>query len=238
MTQTFSIIIKNIIFIIIFSIIFMSGAFIISKYFINPTYISSIKLYVVSENSDLTEQPNINDLYYAQQVVNTYIEILKTNNFFTKIANETNLGYNSGELQNMVTFKILNNTEVFQIDVTAKSPIYAKFIAKSISINAPLQINGIKVNDTVKLVQTAELPISPSSPNIIINSTIGFFFGFTISILIVILREILDNRVKDAGDLDDKYNIPIFGVVPVFTFARIRKGGEAKGFNNVPINNK
>ncbi|MDF2685857.1 MAG: hypothetical protein K0S55_1038 [Clostridia bacterium] len=219
-----SIIIKNIIFIIITSIIFFSSAYVLTKYFIKPIYISSIKMCVISgDDSDVTLKPNINDLYYAQQVINTYIEILKTDNFFSKIADETGLGYSTGDLKNMVAFKVLNNTEIFQVDISSESPSYAKFIADSISLNAPLQIKGIKERDSVKLVQPAELPIIPTSPSITINSAIGFFLGIVFSVIIVIFKEILDIRVKGIEDLSNKYDIPILGIVPVFNIKSRKK---------------
>lgn len=230
--QVISILFKNIIFIIICSIIFLAGAFIISEYFIKPTYVSSVKMYVVpGDASDMVVKQNINDLNYAQKVVNTYIEILKTNSFFDKIAESTGLGFSTEDLKNMVSFKVLNNTEIFQVDVTTQSPTYSKFIADSIALNAPLQITGIKENDSVKLVQPAELPGGPSSPNVLLNTIIGFILGFTISVLISILKEILDVRVKGVEDLNSKYNIPILGSVPAFTLESNKKVGKGKRYD-------
>jgi capsular polysaccharide biosynthesis protein len=227
--QVISILLKNIIFIIISSIIFLAGAYVISNYFIDPTYISSVKMYVVpGDSGDSHVRPNINDLTYAQKVVNTYIEILKTNSFLNKIAVETKLGYTAEDLKNMVSFKVLNNTEIFQIDVTSESPTYAKFIADSISLNAPLQITGIKEDDSVKLVQPAELPTVPASPNIILNTVIGCMLGLSISVLISILKEILDVRVKGNDDLNNKYDIPILGSVPSFSLENNKKGGRGR----------
>lgn len=227
--QVISILLKNIIFIIISSIIFLAGAFVISNYFIDPTYVSSVKMYVVpGDADDSLVRPNINDLTYAQKVVNTYIEILKTNSFLSKIAVETKLGYTVEDLNKMVSFKVLNNTEIFQIDVTSESPTYAKFIADSISLNAPLQITGIKEDDSVKLVQPAELPTVPASPNIILNTVIGCMLGLSISVLISILKEILDVRVKGNDDLNNKYDIPILGSVPSFSLENNKKGGRGR----------
>jgi capsular polysaccharide biosynthesis protein len=80
---------KYLIFIIIFNIIFCVGTVFLTVYIIKPTYISSVKLYVVPKSeTDKVINSDINDLNYAQKVVNTYIEILKTNVFFNKVAEE------------------------------------------------------------------------------------------------------------------------------------------------------
>lgn len=76
------------------------GTVFLTVYIIKPTYISSVKLYVVPKSeTDKVINSDINDLNYAQKVVNTYIEISRTNVFFNKIAEESDLGFSESDLK-------------------------------------------------------------------------------------------------------------------------------------------
>jgi capsular polysaccharide biosynthesis protein len=193
------------------------GTVFLTVYIIKPTYISSVKLYVVPKSeTDKVINSDINDLNYAQKVVNTYIEILRTNVFFNKVAEEADLGFSENDLKNMISFRVLNDTEIFQIDVSSVNPAYAKIIADIVSVQAPAQISGIIDNNNIKLVQDAEMPLKPSSPNLTLNLMIGFVSGLVISMMIAIIKEILDFRVKSSEDIINTYKLPILGSIPNF----------------------
>jgi capsular polysaccharide biosynthesis protein len=193
------------------------GTVFLTVYIIKPTYISSVKLYVVPKSeTDKVINSDINDLNYAQKVVNTYIEILRTNVFFNKVAEESDLGFSENDLKNMISFRVLNDTEIFQIDVSSVNPAYAKIIADIVSVQAPAQISGIIDNNNIKLVQDAEMPLKPSSPNLTLNLMIGFVSGLVISMMIAIIKEILDFRVKSSEDIINTYKLPILGSIPNF----------------------
>ena len=70
-----------------------------------------------------------------------------------------------------------------------------------------------KVSDVTTL-EEAEVPNSPSSPNIRRNTLIGFLAGgFLISVVILVV-EVLDDRVKKPEDVEEALGITLLGVVP------------------------
>lgn len=116
----------------------------------------------------------------------------------------------------MISFRVLNDIEIFQIAVSSDNPAYAKIIADIVSVQAPTQIFGIIDNNNIKLVQDAEMPLKPSSPNLTLNLMIGFISGLVISMMIAIIKEILDFRVKNSEDIINTYKLPILGSIPNF----------------------
>lgn len=207
---------KNISLILLCTIIGFVGAFSISKFVVPKTYVSTVKLYVSAPETNQNSTSDINALNYAQKVVNTYIEMLQTNSFYKKVIDESNLGYTVQDIKKMVVFSSLNDTEVFQAQVSAHDPNEAKTIADTITKLAPVTIGQLKENASLKVVDSATLPDKPSSPNTILNSMIGLLLGILCSIIFVVLHDILDVRIKNEDDIIEKYNIPILASIPAF----------------------
>ncbi len=214
----FKIIIKNLLCIIICATVGLAGAFSIFKFIVRPTYISSVKLYVYTkeESKNTTNYNDLNDLNYAQKVVNTYIEMLRTDSFYKSVKDKAGLDYSIEDLKKMINFSILNDTEVFQVLVSSHNPEESKKIADTITALAPQTISSIKESALLKVVDSASFPSRASSPNLLLDSIVGFLLGIVIAVLYVLLKEMLDVRIKQEEDLMAKYNIPILGSIPAF----------------------
>ena len=214
LSKLLNIIRKNLIFIITFALCFLIAAFIVSKYFIPPKYSTSTKLYV--DTSSESQTINLNDLNYAQKVVNTYIEMINTDNFFTEVKNNISLNMSLNDIKKSLTFKVVNNTEIFSITAKTDLPEKSKILADTASSTAVKTIEKLKQSADLNIVAPAPIPASPSSPNLKLNSLIGLISGLVISFIIVLLRDIFDIKIKNESDLKDKYNIPILGVIPYY----------------------
>ena len=202
-------------------------AFIITKFFITPMYTTSVKLYV--DSSSPKETNNINELNYAQKVVNTYIEMLNTVDFYTKISNQSNIDMPSNEIKKSISFEVLNNTEIFSITTKTDSPIKSKVLADTASSVAIETIEGLKQSSKLNIVSSAPLPTSPSSPNLTKNCAIGFIVGLVLSCVIVLLKDLFNIKIKNEEDLENNYDIPILGVIPYFDQIAKEKTDNEKG---------
>ncbi|RKV87614.1 MAG: capsular biosynthesis protein CpsC, partial [Streptococcus sp.] len=70
-----------------------------------------------------------------------------------------------------------------------------------------------KVSDVTTL-EEAEVPKSPSSPNIRRNVMLSFFAGVIVMVIIVVFVEVLDDRVKKPEDIEEVMGLSLLGVVP------------------------
>lgn len=196
-------------------------SFTYTKLAINPTYSSSVQLYVNS--NDTTSSVDLNELYYVQKVVTTYINFLRTKAFYAMVIKESGLNYSAVELKNMTTISAVNNTEIFQISVTSNNPEDTYKLVTAMQKVAPEHIKRIKASAEISVVDPAVYPAGQSGPNLFYNTIIGGTIGFFLSICIFLLLEIMDVNVKDEDDLKRKYNKPILGVIPKYGKDRIKK---------------
>ena len=216
LSEIFSILIKRAWIIVLCVVIVTAGAFIVTKYVIDEKYTSSVSMYVAPNSNNVDVLASLSELNYAQEVVNTYIEILKTNSFMTSVAYASGLGYSQKDLSEMVEINAVNDTEIFMVKVTTEDADHSLKLANTIAQMAPQKIIEIKDADAVRVVDPAVLPIEPSSPNVLKNTAIGLALGLMAGVMLTFLLEMLDKRVKNEDDLVRRYNIPVLGSVPRF----------------------
>lgn len=218
LSDVWNIIKKNAAFIIVVTLICAIGSFFITRYFIPKPYTSSIQLYVDTSNDDENKN-SLNILYeqtYAQNLVATYIKMLNTNTFYAELSEHINNKYTPKQLSKMVSFSSDEKTEIFDAKVTTSSPNDSKLIADAVGKVAPEAISRLKSKATLKIVDYAQLPTAPSSPNEIKNVIITMIVGLLISVGISLLRAFLDKKMRYNEEMTMIGDIPILAAIPKF----------------------
>ena len=219
---------KNLIFIIITSLVFAAGSYFITKCFIQKTYTATVKLYVETTNDGSTSYDSLQSYNYAEKLVATYIQMLNTNNFYTAVSKELNEKYTPAQIKESTTFTGIEETEVFEADVVAKSPTEAKNIADAISKTAPETIKKLNDNAQLKIVDEATLPKNPTSPNTNRNVLIALLIGLVLSLIISFVRDYFDVKIKYDSEMTTICNVPVLASIPNFEFFATEKKQNTK----------
>ena len=209
---------NNLVFILIISLSFSIGSFFITKFFIQKTYTSSVKLYVETTYDNSSASDNLNLYNYAEKLVATYLQMLDTNSFYTSVSKQLNGEYDSTELNEMISFTAVEDTEVFEADVVALSPEEAKDIADAIAIIAPRTISKLNDNAQLKIVDPAVLPEEPTSPSLIKNVLLALVIGLVLSFIIAFIRDYFDVKVKYDEEMTTLCDVPVLAAIPDFEF--------------------
>ena len=75
-------------------------------------------------------------------------------------------------------------------------------------------VAGIGANN-ISIVDRAEVPISPSSPVLVINLLVALLLGFGVAAIIVVILEQIDEGLRDPSDVRRQLNVPLLGAVPM-----------------------
>lgn len=208
---------KNIIFILIISILCALCSFFITNFFIPKTYKTSVKLYVKSAYDGSSGYDSLQSHKYAQNLVATYIQMLDTNVFYTSLSKALDEKYTASQLDAMVSFVAIDETEIFEATVVTKNPTEAKNIADAVAVTAPDIISQLNNNDAqLKIVDGASVPKSPTSPNLIKNVLIAFFVGLVVSLIISFVRDYFDTNIKYDEDMTTLEGLPVLAAIPDF----------------------
>lgn len=164
---------------------------------------------------------NTSKMNYATRMLPTYIEIMSTNDFREKLVEDMNTTYNANyttaTVGGSITFLTIENTAMFKVMVTTTSADLSYKIAKQLETTIP---NVMKENNNGlcnATVQDKALKANTAgSLGYGRKCTIAGVAGLMVAAAYVILRTLLDVRIKSSDELTDKYSIPVLGTIPDF----------------------
>jgi polysaccharide biosynthesis transport protein len=70
-------------------------------------------------------------------------------------------------------------------------------------------------SNNVSLVDNADVPSQPSSPNLMLNVMLSLLAGILVGVAVVMLREYFDDVVHSPEDVESKLGLPLLGLVPI-----------------------
>ena len=200
--------------ILLVAIITSSVAFAYSTFIIKPEFTSTTRIYVVNRNqgekSGLTNQ----DLQAGSYLVKDYREIILSQDVLEKVVSDLKLDLTPKGLANKIKVTVPVDTRIVSISVNDRVPEEASRIANSLREVAAQKIISITRVSDVTTLEEARPAISPSSPNIRRNTVIGAGLGAGLVIVVVLLIELFDDRVKRPEDIEDVMEIPLLGIIP------------------------
>jgi polysaccharide biosynthesis transport protein len=213
--QIISLLIKHIWKIIIATIICGILGYVISTYFIVEKFESSSLMYISSnKNAAAGEDLTYNEYNLNIKLVNSYSALCKTDRILNKVLDETGLDISLGSISYMISVNSVNNTEIIEIVVKNENPETATIIANAVAVVFTREIPNIIKMDNVQIIDYATVPISPVSPNVMMNTLIAMLVGLFLSVLIIFLVEFLDVSIKERTQLEELLDAPVFGIIP------------------------
>ncbi|MBR1970512.1 MAG: hypothetical protein IKA17_09175 [Clostridia bacterium] len=194
----------------------------VSRYFLTPKYESYITMYVNNRRSTETEVNETkmltSDIQASQQLVPTYVEMIKSNNVLEVVADKfnerTGESYSVDKIKRMIEATSLGSTEILKVTVKTTEAAEAREIANIIAEIAPQKIQTFIDRSDVKIIDYAKISTTPVSPNMRNNTIIGTLLGLVLSISFILIKELFDVRVKNTDDLVKRFNYPVLGTIP------------------------
>ena len=188
-------------------------SFLGTYFFIQPTYTSTTRIYVVNQATD-NKNLSAQDLQAGTYLANDYKEIITSNDVLSEVIKDEKLNMSEGELAKMISVNIPTDTRLISISVNAKTGQDAQTLANKVREVASEKIKNVTKVEDVTTLGEAKLPSSPSSPNIKRNVLLGAILGGFVAIVAVLVREVLDDRIRRPEDVEDVLEMTLLGIVP------------------------
>ena len=199
-------------FLILLTAILTTGlSFAYSAFLATPQYDSTTRLYVVNQSSDNGAGITNQDLQAGSFLVKDYKEIILSQDVLQNVT--TTLGITE-DIKDKITVTIPTDTRILSITVIDSDPNQAATIANTLRDEAAKKIIEVtKVSDVTTL--EAALPAeNPSTPQTKRNLVLGFVAGAFLATALVLVLEVLDDRVKRPQDIEEGLGMTLLGVVP------------------------
>lgn len=200
--------------IVLVALVFAIAAFGYSAFLAKKEYQSTSRIYVVSRQNQDNNALTNSDLQAGSYLVKDYREIILSQNVLSQAIEELKLDMTPAELSKKISVSVPTDTRILSITAKDGDPKEAARIANGLrNVAAEKIISVTKVSDVTTLDE-AEVPQTPSSPNIRRNVLLGFIAGAGLMVVLMVVVEVLDDRVKRPEDVEELMGLTLLGVVP------------------------
>ncbi|MGQ9547144.1 MAG: Wzz/FepE/Etk N-terminal domain-containing protein [Roseiflexus sp.] len=182
-----------------------------------PVYQSSATL-LVNQNRGLTA-PSYESVLMSQQLTRTYAELLKKRPLYEGVIASLNLATSPDRLMRNVRVSTIRDTQLIVVSVRDHSPQRAADIANELvrllrEQDRQLLVGAYAGSERGLSVVEPALPDPvPFSPKVARDVLLGLIFGLLGMFGIAVVREYLDETVKNSDDAMRLTGAPVLGVI-------------------------
>ncbi|QPW17792.1 MULTISPECIES: Wzz/FepE/Etk N-terminal domain-containing protein [Staphylococcus] len=214
LSKLFTILKKNMKYLIILPIVFLALSMVITFVFMTPKYSSSTQVLVNQKETDnemMAQQVQSN-----LQLVNTYSEIIKSPRILDKVSKNLKGKYSSKEISGMLTVSNQAESQILNIAVENESREAASKVANEIANVFSKDVSKIMNVDNVSILSKADTKGKQISPQPLVNSVVSIFLGLIVALILIFLKEMLDKRIKTEEDVAEILDLPVLGTIQDF----------------------
>ena len=204
--------------VILATVILAAAGFGVSKFLITPQYEASA-LMIVNTRQDITSNVTSDQINSATKLVSTYSIIIKSDTVLQQVIDNLGLSLTYEKLAERVTVSAVDDTQVMKVTVKSDNPEWARQVCEQITVVSP---DVILEAGSVKVISNAAINPAPVSPNVGRNTMLGGVLGLVISVGIILLTVLLDNKIHTEDDVAKYLDLAVVGVIPEY------QGGKKK----------
>ena len=197
-----------------------------TKVLITPKYQSVTKIFVLSQQD--VNYLTSTDIQLSSYLTKDYAELLKSRTVAQEVIKRLDLDMSPDTLMSQVSVQTKSDTRIVTIIVLNEDPELAQELANVIREVSAKQIVDVMGVEAVNMVDEANLPVSPSSPNVSKNMLMGAAWGFLLAIAVILIRYLLNDTIKNDEDVERYLNLNVLASIPNVetTTTKTKKGGK------------
>ncbi|GAA1440804.1 polysaccharide biosynthesis tyrosine autokinase [Leifsonia poae] len=184
-----------------------------------PVYTATSSLYFSLNFGGTANDLNQGSTYTQNQML-SFAQLVESPLVLDPVIDDLNLSTTATDLADSIGVSTPQNTVILEIAVANQDPAVAAKIANAVATSLSDKVEQIApksaAGDTtvaVRVIQQAAVPSAPSSPNTRLNLVAGLVLGLLLGSLIIVLRELLDTRVRSAAIATSVTGAPLLGTV-------------------------
>lgn len=189
------------------------AGWLVSAFFITPTYTSTTKIYVVSQQSAETAL-TAQDLQAGSYLVKDYQQIITSESVLGQAISESGVDLSIKQLSQKVAVEVPSDTRIVTIRIEDEAPERAAVLANAVRTVAADKIREVTKVSDVTTLEEAKTPLAPSAPNKSRNALLAMIAGTILVTLIILALELLNDRVRKPEDIEENLGFPLLAVIP------------------------
>jgi receptor protein-tyrosine kinase len=178
-----------------------------------PTYHSTARVFISTDVSSGAEQ------FYAgaftTQRVKSYADLATSRELMNRVIDRLDLKLTPAQLASKITATVVQDTVIIELDVRDESAQVAQKLAQAEAEELSDYLTEVESpsdgGDSVKatVVDPAAYYAKPVAPRTAINMAVAGLLGLLLGIALAVARELLDNTVSSADDVEKILDAPV-----------------------------
>ena len=180
------------------------------------TYTASGTMYVNNANDTENSYTYASDLNSSLRLINTYLVVVKSDKVMsavTKSLSDNHSGLSNKRVSNSLSMNSVSDSGVVAVSSRTNDPVLSTDIVNAVMEVAPEEIIRVVGAGNVEILDYATVPIIPDGRDSVAEGMMGAILGVGLAVCILVLLFIFNQRVKDAKDLTDNYNLPVLASI-------------------------
>lgn len=183
-------------------------------------YQSETQVYVSVDSAAETDDVGQNTIY-SQEIVRSFVELTTSSSVLQPVIEDLGLAETSAELAERIEVAAQTGTVILEIAVSGEDPEQAAAIAGAVTESLDDVVQALSpgaaqggTQIALTTVEEATVADDPDWPQPTIMLGLGLVAGLAVGVALLALREVLDTRVRNEGDVSKFTDLPVLGGVP------------------------
>ncbi len=181
-----------------------------------PQYEASTQILVTPAIGD-DQAPVSEDWQSSRELVNTYNTLLTSPAIIEPAVQELNTSRTEEDIQRQLTVTTENESQIATVSVRDADPEAAVAIVNTVTETFEQKVPSIMNVDNVSILSKAELKdvSQPVSPQPLLHLAVALFGGALGGLGLILLLEVMNNKIKTEEELEAVLGLPILGSVNI-----------------------
>lgn len=181
-----------------------------TKVLVTPKYEASSMIYILGKSTG----DSIN-VQLSKQLTLDFITLAKSRPVIEDAINELGLDMTYEEVSDMIEVENPTDTSILKATAVSTDPKLAKDLSNAMAGAMAERIKEVMATDKPSVVEKAVLPKEPVTPNTTKNVMLGGLLGAILVMGILIIRFMMDDRIKDQDDVEKYLQLNVLAIIPL-----------------------
>ncbi|MEE6159541.1 Wzz/FepE/Etk N-terminal domain-containing protein [Olsenella sp. YH-ols2221] len=209
--ELFHLLKKHLRFVILLPVVCALVVGLFSVFFVRNAYTATAGMYVLAQDESQGSTNLYSDLNASQMLTNDVAKLLKSDRIVNQVGSEVGVDQLKGY---KVSVTSETTSRVITLSVTGPDPQTAADIVNKMIEDVSDVARSVMNVQSVNAIDQAYAPSEPSGPNRLLYMGVAFLVGLFAAIVIVVLGDMLNTRVRGPEDLEELIDVPIIGRIP------------------------
>lgn len=218
--QMFRYLLRRIWIVLIATVVFAGAGYLYSRHNAVPVYTANCTVFVYQDNSagkptGTSGTVGYNEILLSMYLTNDCRSLLTSRRVTAPVVEELQLNMSPDSIGEGLTVTGLDDSRILQLSYTDTNPKRAAAVLnKLVDVAAPEIETTLSVTD-FKVVDYAEVPVTPGKTNIARDTIMATAIGFVLSVAVLVVLFLLDDTIRNEDDVERFLGLSTLTTIPV-----------------------